>query len=157
VIVALAAGASYAAIQWRARTRIDDALDVFACHGVAGILGAMLTGVFATKRVNPAGADGWLAGNPAQLWIQLLAVGATISLSGGVTAVIVVAMRAVMPVRLPIDQEIRGVDLVEHGEEAYHGGDIGELAGRHASLGDSVLLPASDLAPAPSHPQANAA
>jgi Amt family ammonium transporter len=157
LIGALAAGASYAAIQLRARTRIDDALDVFACHGVAGILGAVLTGVFATKTVNSAGADGLLAGNAGQLWVQVLAVGATISLSGGVTAVIVVAMRAVMPVRLPIDQEIRGVDLVEHGEEAYHGGDIGELAGRHASLGDSVLLPASDLVPAPTRAQANAA
>jgi hypothetical protein len=46
---------------------------------------------------------------------------------------------------LPLDQEIRGVDLGEHGEEAYHGGDIGELAGRHVNIGDSVLLPASDL------------
>lgn len=144
-IGALAAGASYAAIQLRHRSRIDDALDVFACHGVSGILGAILTGVFATKSVNPAGADGLLAGNASQLWVQLLAVGATIALSGGLTAVILVAMRAVMTVRLPLDQEIRGVDLGEHGEEAYHGGDIGELAGRHSSLGDSVLLPASDV------------
>jgi hypothetical protein len=50
-----------------------------------------------------------------------------------------------MRVRLPLDQEIRGVDLGEHGEEAYHGGDIGELAGRHVSIGDSVLLPANEL------------
>lgn len=143
LIGALAAGASYAAIQLRHRTRIDDALDVFACHGVAGILGAVLTGVFATKAVNPAGAEGLLAGNATQLKVQLLAVGATISLSGGLTAVIIVAMRSVMQVRLPLDQEIRGVDLGEHGEEAYHGGDIGELAGR--SLGDSVLIPASEV------------
>ena len=146
LIGALAAGASYAAIQLRARTRIDDALDVFACHGVAGILGALLTGVFATKTVNPAGADGLLYGNAAQLGVQALAVVATIALSGGFTAVIIVAMRALMQVRLPLDQEIRGVDLGEHGEEAYHGGDIGELAGRHIGLGDSVLLPASEVA-----------
>lgn len=144
-IGALAAGASYAAIQWRAKTRIDDALDVFACHGVAGILGAVLTGVFATKSVNAAGADGLLAGNPGQLGVQLLAVSATIVLSGALTASILGLMRVVMKVRLPLDQEIRGVDLGEHGEEAYHGGDIGELAGRHVSIGDSVLLPASEL------------
>lgn len=160
VIGMLAAGASYAAIQLRHRSRIDDALDVFACHGVAGILGAVLTGVFATKTVNPAGADGLLAGNATQLWVQLLAVGATISLSGGLTAVIIVALRAVMEVRLPLDQEIRGVDLGEHGEEAYHGGDIGELAGRHSSLGDSVLIPASELGhmhASPPAPRATAA
>ena len=145
LIGALAAVASYTAIQLRARTRVDDALDVFACHGVAGILGALLTGVFATKAVNPAGADGLLAGNAGQLGVQLLAVGATIALSGGVTAGILGAMRLVMQVRLPLDQEIRGVDLGEHGEEAYHGGDIGELAGRHVSIGDSVLLPASEF------------
>src|SRR5690348_10907229 len=63
LIGALAAGAVYLAMQLRAHSKIDDALDVFACHGVAGILGALLTGVFATKAVNPAGADGLLAGN----------------------------------------------------------------------------------------------
>ena len=62
-----------------------------------------------------------------------------------ITAGILGAMRLVMQVRLPLDQEIRGVDLGEHGEEAYHGGDIGELAGRHVSIGDSVLLPASEF------------
>ena len=145
LIGAIAAGASHAAIQLRARTRIDDALDVFACHGIAGILGALLTGVFATKAVNPAGADGLLAGNAQQLGVQVLAVGATIALAGSLTAVIIVGMRAVMEVRLPLDQEIRGVDVGEHGEEAYHGGDIGELAGRHVSLGDSVLLPTHEI------------
>ena len=59
----LGAGASYAAVQLRGRTSIDDALDVFACHGVAGVVGALLTGVFASKSVNPAGADGLIFGN----------------------------------------------------------------------------------------------
>jgi ammonium transporter, Amt family len=57
-IGALSAGGSFFAMQLRAKSRVDDALDVFACHGVAGIVGALLTGVFATKTVNPAGADG---------------------------------------------------------------------------------------------------
>src|ERR671914_1673517 len=77
----LAAGASYAAIQLRPKTKVDDALDVFACHGVAGIMGALLTGVFATKAVNPAGADGLLEGNASQLGVQVVAVLATIALA----------------------------------------------------------------------------
>lgn len=144
-IGALAAGASYFAIQLRARTRIDDALDVFACHGVAGIVGAVLTGVFATTAVNPAGADGLLAGNVSQVGVQLLAVGATVALSGTLTAGILGLIRLVMPLRVPLVDELSGVDQSEHGEEAYHGGDIGELAGRHVSLGESVLIPSSDI------------
>ncbi|MGQ0649603.1 MAG: ammonium transporter, partial [Gemmatimonadaceae bacterium] len=157
IIGALGACGSYAAIQLRARTRVDDALDVFACHGVAGILGALLTGVFATKVVNPAGADGLLAGNAAQLGVQFLAVGATVALSGGLTAGILGALRLVTALRVPLHEEIHGVDQSEHGEEAYHGGDIGELAGRHAALGDSVLLPTSDIAGVTSAARATAA
>jgi ammonium transporter, Amt family len=144
-IGALGAGASHAAMQLRARTRVDDALDVFACHGVAGIVGALLTGVFATTRVNPAGADGLLAGNPGQLWVQLLSIGATILLSGGLTAGILAAVRALVPLRVPLADEVAGIDLSEHGEEAYHGGDVGELAGRSVSLGESVLIPSDEI------------
>ena len=144
-IGAAAAGASYAAIQLRARTRLDDALDVFACHGVAGILGALLTGVFATKAVNAAGADGLLAGNASQLGVQLVAVLTTVAFSGGVTAAVLLAIRATMGVRVRLADELAGADLSEHGEEAYHGGDVGELAGRRAAIGDSVLIPASEI------------
>src|SRR2546428_861242 len=78
---ALSALVSYAAIQIRATTRLDDSLDVFSCHGLAGVAGAMLTGVFAPKAVNPAGADGWLARHLHQLGVQLLAVLAAIALA----------------------------------------------------------------------------
>ena len=143
----LAAGGSYAAMQLRARTRVDDALDVFACHGVAGIAGALLTGVFATTAVNPAGADGLLAGNAAQLGVQAIAVAATVALAGAGTAVIVLAIKAVMRVRVHVADEIGGVDASEHGEHAYHGEALGELAGAGASIGESVLIAASDVAP----------
>ena len=136
----LAACASFAAMQLRAKTRIDDALDVFACHGVAGILGALLTGVFATKAVNPAGGDGLLAGNPAQLGVQALAVVATIVLSGGLTAGIVVAMRAAMGLRATLHDELSGMDWSEHGEEAYAAGETGELSGGTGALGHGVVL-----------------
>jgi Amt family ammonium transporter len=140
LIGALAACASYAAMQLRARSRVDDALDVFACHGVAGVMGALLTGVFATKAVNPAGADGLLAGNPSQLGVQLVAVGATVALAGTATALILTAVRALAGLRVAITDEIGGVDLSEHGEAAYHGGNPGELAGSQGSLGESVLI-----------------
>src|SRR5213076_3045264 len=82
LIGVLAAGVSYTAIQIRSRTKLDDALDVFSCHGLAGMAGAMLTGVFATKLVNPAGGDGLLAGNAGQMGVQLLAVLATVAFAG---------------------------------------------------------------------------
>jgi Amt family ammonium transporter len=148
-IGALAAGASYAAIQLRARSRVDDALDVFACHGVAGIVGALLTGVFATKAVNPSGGDGLLAGHPGQLGVQLVAVLATVLLAGGATALILTALRATVGLRVPVTDEIGGVDVSEHGEEAYNGGSLGELAGGAGSLGDSVLIASSEVAARP--------
>ncbi|HEY2374879.1 MAG TPA: ammonium transporter [Gemmatimonadaceae bacterium] len=139
LIGAMAAGVVYLAMQARAHTKIDDALDVFACHGVAGILGALLTGVFATKAVNPGGADGLLAGNPMQLGVQALAVAATMVLSGSITAVIIATLRAVMPIRASLGDELAGLDATEHGEEAYHTGDIGELAGA-VPLGGVILI-----------------
>jgi ammonium transporter, Amt family len=145
-IGALAAAASYAAIVLRSRTRVDDALDVFACHGVAGIVGALLTGVFATKSVNPAGADGLLAGNPAQLGVQALAVLATIILAAVGSAAILGLLRATVGLRVSLADEVAGLDVGEHGEEAYTGGDVGALAGRRTALGDSVVIPVGEVA-----------
>jgi Amt family ammonium transporter len=135
----IAAASSYTAMSLRARTRIDDSLDVFACHGVAGIMGALLTGVFATRTVNAAGGDGLLAGNAAQLGVQALAVAATMAWSSGLTAGIIIGLRAVMSVRASLRDELGGLDASEHGEEAYHSGDIGELAGS-APLGGMILI-----------------
>jgi len=145
VIGAAGASLSYAAIQLRARTGVDDALDVFACHGVAGIAGALLTGVFASKAVNPLGNDGLLLGNPGLLGVQALAVGATVVFAGVLSLGILGALRLVMPLRVPVSDEIAGIDMMEHGEEGYHGGDAGALASRPLALGDSVLIPAGEL------------
>lgn len=146
---ALAAPFSFAALHYRPKTRLDDTLDVFACHGVAGIMGAVLTGVFASKTVNPAGADGLLYGNAGLLGVQLLAVVATMAFAAVVSLVILFALQAIMPLRVPVDVEVQGIDLAEHGEEAYHGGDLSDLTGRRTSLGDAVVLPASDIARIP--------
>ena len=146
VIGAVAAVASYLAIQIRARTRVDDALDVFACHGVAGISGALLTGVFASKAINPAGADGALAGNSQLIVVQLIAVGATMALAAIGTVVVLTLVRIVVPIRLSVADEIDGADITQHGEEAYYGGDVGALAGRRVAIADSVQLPAEEMA-----------
>ena len=138
-IGALAAASSYAAMHLRSRTRIDDALDVFACHGVAGIVGALLTGVFATTSVNAAGANGLLAGNVGQVGVQAIAVLATMLLSGGLTAAIIVSLRAVMAIRASLHDELAGLDASDHGEEAYHAGDVGANAGG-APLSGVILI-----------------
>jgi ammonia channel protein AmtB len=87
-----------------------------------------------------------LAGNPHQVVVQLLAIGVTMALAGSVTAVVLVAIKAAGQLRVPIPDEIRSVDLGEHGEEAYSGGDdVGALAGRAVALGESVLIPVADV------------
>src|SRR5439155_1191877 len=127
---ALSALVSYTAIQIRATTRLDDSLDVFSCHGLAGMAGAMLTGVFATKLANPAGGDGWLAGNFAQMGIQLVAVLATVVLAATGTAVIMLIVKATVGVKADVRAQLRGLDLSEHGEEAYFG-ERGSGYGHH--------------------------
>ena len=144
-IGALAAPCSFFALHYRATTRLDDTLDVFACHGVAGVAGALLTGVFATKAVNPNGADGLLAGNPSLVGVQLIAVVATVAFAGTGSVVILSTLRRVLPLRVTIDAEMAGIDASEHGEEAYHESDFSDLTGRSSSLGDAVILSASEL------------
>ena len=140
VIGAAGACASYAAIQLRNRTRIDDALDVFACHGVAGIVGALLTGVFAQRAINAAGADGLLAGNPRLLAVQAIAVACTILFAGTMTAVVLKGLALVTALRSAVPHELRGIDLTEHGEHAYHDGDTSEIAGDGLRVGQPVLI-----------------
>jgi Amt family ammonium transporter len=120
-IGALAAPLSYFAILWRTRTALDDALDVVAAHGVGGATGALLTGVFASPEWG--GAAGLLAGNPRQLGIQaigLLVVGAY---SGLATFGLIKLVNAVARVRSDVRGEAVGLDVTQHGEEAYTGGD----------------------------------
>ena len=109
----------YGASLLRLRSRIDDALDVFAVHGVGGAFGAVATGVFATVAVNEAGRDGLLAGNPAQLLVQLLGIGAVAAYSAVATAAILLLVNLVVRIRVPGDAEETGLDLAQHGEVAY--------------------------------------
>ena len=122
-IGAIAAFPSYFIIRWRARSGLDDSLDVFAAHGVGGFTGAILTGVFATTALNAAGQDGLLYGNPRQVLVQFIAVGAVFVYSGVMTAVILKVVQAVAGLRPESDAERRGMDVLAHGEEGYATGD----------------------------------
>lgn len=98
----------------------DDSLDAFGIHGVGGITGALLTGVFATTAINSAGKDGLLAGNPEQLLIQLIAVAATIAFAGIMTAVILKVVNIFTPLRVSAECEESGLDISDHGQVAYY-------------------------------------
>ena len=119
---ALAAFPSYYALLWRARTRLDDSLDVVAAHGVGGTVGALLTGVLAQKAWNGV-ADGALFGNPKQLAVQSAAVVAAIAYSAAVSWVLLKAIGAVVTLRAAAPDEGLGLDVSQHGEEAYARGE----------------------------------
>jgi len=114
----IAAVPSYLALVIRAKTSFDDSLDVLAAHGVGGTVGALLTGVFAQKSLNGL-ADGLLYGNPGQLGIQAIAVGAAIVYSGVATFILLKLVGMIFPLRATPEAESEGLDQTAHGEEAY--------------------------------------
>ncbi len=120
VIIGLAAGIiSNLVANWRAgRSRIDDTLDVFACHGIGGIIGALSVGLFATAAVNPA-VQGLFYGNPAQLGIQVLAVLVVAAFSFVGSYLLLRLVNLFSPLRVSPKEEDEGLDLSQHGEEAY--------------------------------------
>jgi Amt family ammonium transporter len=118
---ALAALPSYVALLWRSRTRLDDSLDVVAAHGLGGTVGALLTGVFAAAAWG--GTDGLLAGNAALVGKQAVAVLATLGYSAGMTLVLLKLVDRVLPLRVGRREEAVGVDVHQHGEEAYTSGE----------------------------------
>jgi ammonium transporter, Amt family len=117
-IGAIAAVPSYFALILRVRTSLDDSLDVVAAHGVGGTVGALLTGVFAEKSLNGL-QDGLLFGNPGQLGIQAAAVLAAIVYSGVLSFILLKVIALVMPLRPTDSDEMTGLDITQHGEEAY--------------------------------------
>jgi Amt family ammonium transporter len=107
------------ACSWKPKLGYDDSLDVVGVHGVGGTWGALATGLFASKAINPAGNDGLFFGNPGQLGIQLVAVLATLVLAIVGTFIILSLVKAVMGLRLADDEERIGLDLSQHNERAY--------------------------------------
>lgn len=120
IIGAVAGIASNLVANWRAsRTKLDDSLDVFACHGVSGIWGALATGLFATTAINPAGANGLFFGNPAQLLHQFIAVVVVAAYSFIGSFILLKCIGKFMSLRVSLEEEEHGLDHSQHGEEAY--------------------------------------
>jgi Amt family ammonium transporter len=120
VIGLLVGGICYSATLLRSRLKIDDALDVFAVHGVGGTFGAVATGVFATTAITGAGgAAGLIDGNPGQLVTQVVAIGAAIGYAVFATFVIVKLTGFILGLRISEKDEELGLDLTTHGEVAY--------------------------------------
>ena len=118
ILGAVAAIPSYIGLIVRAKSGLDDSLDVVAAHGLGGTVGALLTGVFADQSLNGL-ASGLLYGNPGQLGIQAVAVLAAIVYSGVGTFVLLMLIKLVVPLRATDADESTGLDLTLHGEEAY--------------------------------------
>jgi Amt family ammonium transporter len=109
----------YKACNLKSKFGYDDALDVVGVHGVGGTWGALATGLFASKAINPAGNDGLFYGNAGQLWIQLISVIATIAFALVVTLVIFAVLKATMGIRVSEEEERMGLDLTQHNERGY--------------------------------------
>jgi ammonium transporter, Amt family len=119
ILIGLAAGGlCYSATLLRERLKIDDALDVFAVHGVGGVFGAVATGVLATSVIQPS-FRGLIDGNPGQVVTQIVAIGATIAYAVIATFVIVKVVNAILGIRISARDEELGLDLSTHGEVAY--------------------------------------
>ncbi|APM40642.1 ammonium transporter [Clostridium kluyveri] len=123
VVVGLVAGTvCYVAITFvKSKLGYDDALDVFGCHGIGGIWGGIATGIFAWKSINPAGANGLIHGNPKLIGIQLIAILSSIAYSAVGTFVVIKIINALSGIRASDKNEQTGLDVTEHGEEAYGG------------------------------------
>ncbi|HUQ77305.1 MAG TPA: ammonium transporter [Patescibacteria group bacterium] len=119
ILIGLAAGGlCYSATLLRERLKIDDALDVFAVHGVGGVFGAVATGVLATSAVQEA-YSGLIDGNAGQVGLQIIAIGATIAYAVLATFVIIKVVDAILGIRISARDEELGIDLSTHGEVAY--------------------------------------
>jgi Amt family ammonium transporter len=137
---------SYFALSWRARTRLDDSLDVVAAHGLGGTVGALLTGVLAQKSWSGL-ADGLLFGNPRQLAVQATAVLAAAAYSAVGTLVVLKLVALIMPLRTSAKEEGLGLDVSQHGEEAYTRGEGAILVLPDAGTPTPAAAPAARLEP----------
>ncbi len=119
IIGGIAGVICFSACNFKTRLGYDDSLDVVGVHCVGGTTGAILTGLFASKAVNSAGADGLFFGNPAQLGIQLVAVAVTLVYCFVVAFILLKVVDAIVGLRVDEEDEVAGLDLSQHGETAY--------------------------------------
>ncbi len=125
LIGTLAGVVCYLAVQLKNKMKWDDALDVWGVHRVGGVLGTILLGLFATKAINPAGADGLLAGGGATfLMKQIVAVVIASAYAFIFTYVALAIINLVTRVRVSEEEEMAGLDTSLHGEKAYDDGAL---------------------------------
>jgi Amt family ammonium transporter len=117
----IAAVISNLVVVWKSKTSLDDTLDVFPCHGVGGIVGMLLTGVFATKTVNSAGVDGLFYGNPAFFITQLKGVVIVVIFSFVMSFIIFKIINVIQPIRVTSEEEEEGLDASQHNEKYFQG------------------------------------
>jgi len=153
IVIGAAGGlVCYGAVVAKDRLGYDDSLDAFGVHGIGGLVGALLTGVFAQKAINEAGNDGALFGNTHQLLVQILASAASGLYAVVITFGLLKLIDATIGLRVSKDDEIEGLDTALHGEEGYALGSGGgasfehrahEESGMQATSDSSATLPAS--------------
>jgi len=120
ILIGLLAGiVCYLGVMAKSRFGYDDSLDVVGIHGLGGLLGTLCVGIFASKAVNPGGADGLLNGNAAQLGVQLLGVIVVGIYAFVVSWILLKIVDAIMGLRLSEEDEVMGLDISEHSERAY--------------------------------------
>jgi Amt family ammonium transporter len=113
----VAAIISNIAVHYKQKSTLDDTLDVFPCHGLGGIVGMILTGVFATKAVNSAGNDGLFYGNAEFFLTQLKAMGIAVTYSFVVSFIIFKLINLIQPLRVSEEEEELGLDATQHDEK----------------------------------------
>jgi Amt family ammonium transporter len=128
-IGAFASGVSFFLVHLKNRTRLDDTLDVFPCHGAGGMVGMLLTGVFSSKTINPAGADGLLYGGTDLFVRHTIALGAVTVAVFAASAAIYAIVDRILPLRVGLEAERVGLDRSQHGERVF-GPDDDALAAK---------------------------
>jgi Amt family ammonium transporter len=120
MIIGLSAGVlCYYGVNFKHKFGFDDSLDAVGVHGVGGTFGALATGLFASKAINSAGADGLFFGNASLLGIQAVSIVAAATYAFVVTWAILWVLRRTMGLRVDLEQEVEGLDLSQHGESGY--------------------------------------
>ena len=117
----IAAIISNLAVHFKQKSTLDDTLDVFPCHGIGGMVGMIMTGIFATKAVNAAGNNGLFYGNPAFFIIQVKAMAIAVGYSFGVSFIIFKFINYFLPLRVSSEEEERGLDATQHNENYSQG------------------------------------
>ncbi len=111
------------AVYLKSKTSLDDTLDVFPCHGIGGIVGMLMTGIFATKAVNAAGSDGLAYGNASFFFTQVKAMGCAVIYSFVVSFIIFKFINFIVPLRVSNEEEMEGLDASQH-DESYTQGTL---------------------------------